>query len=90
MAITFGPAKRDKTLNERGLDFAEAALVLDGPIWDFQDERTEYGEERITAIGFLSERMVVIVWTQRGEDRHIISMRKANDREQRKYGKYLD
>jgi uncharacterized protein len=90
MAITFDPAKRDKTLNERGLDFAESALVLDGPIWDFPDQRTEYGEERITAIGFLGERMVVIVWTQRGEDRHIISMRKANDREQRKYGKYLD
>jgi uncharacterized protein len=90
MAITFDPAKRDKTLDERGLDFADAALVLDGPIWDFPDERSEYGEVRITAIGFLGERMVVVVWTQRDKNRHIISMRKANDREQRKYGKYLD
>jgi uncharacterized DUF497 family protein len=34
--------------------------------------------------------MVVVVWTQRGEARHIISMRKANEREQAKYGQYLD
>jgi uncharacterized protein len=90
MAITFDPAKRDKTLQERGLDFAEAGHVLDGPVWDFPDDRSDYGEERITAIGFLGERMVVVVWTRRGKDRHIISMRKANEREQAKYGKYLD
>lgn len=90
MAITFDPAKRDKTLRERGLDFAEADRVLDGPVWEFPDERSDYGEVRITAIGFLGARMVVVVWTQRGADRHIISMRKANDREQLKYKKYLD
>jgi uncharacterized DUF497 family protein len=33
----------------------------------------------------LTDRMVVLVWTPRGEARHIISMRKANDREQRRY-----
>ena len=90
MAITFDLVKRDKTLKERGLDFADAGKVLDGPVWDFADDRTDYGEERTTAIGFLGDRMVVVVWTKRGEDRHIISMRKANDRERAKYGKYLD
>lgn len=90
MAITFDPAKRDKTLAERGLDFADAGSILDGPVWDFFDDRADYGEERVTAIGFLGERMVVVVWTRRGDDRHIISMRKANDRERAKYAKYLD
>jgi uncharacterized DUF497 family protein len=33
--------------------------------------------------------MVVVVWTQRGEARHVISMRKANDREQARYARYL-
>lgn len=90
MAIIFDPAKREKTLKERGLDFADAEAVLDGPVWDFPDDRADYGEQRITAIGLLGERMVVIVWTRRGADRHIISMRKANEREQAKYGIYLD
>lgn len=90
MAITFDPAKRDKALAERGLDFAEAEGVIDGAVWEFIDDRTDYGEVRVTTIGFLRERMVVVVWTQRGEDRHVISMRKANGKEQRRYGQYLD
>jgi uncharacterized DUF497 family protein len=90
MAIVFDPAKRARTLAERGLDFADAGSVIDGAVWEFVDDRTDYGEVRVTTIGFLRERMVVVVWTQRGEERHVISMRKANDREQRRYAKYLD
>lgn len=89
MAITFDPAKRDRTLTERGLDFVDAEQVLDGVKFQFVDERHDYDEERITTVGFLNERMVVVIWTRRGEDRHIISMRKANEREQKKYGEYL-
>jgi uncharacterized DUF497 family protein len=90
MAIVFDPAKRARTLAGRGLDFADAEGVIDGAVWEFVDDRTDYGEVRVTTIGFLRERMVVVVWTQRGEDRHVISMRKANDREQTRYAKYLD
>ncbi len=39
---------------------------------------------------FVDERMMVVVWTQRGSARHVISMRKANDREKVRYGKFLD
>jgi uncharacterized DUF497 family protein len=90
MAIVFDPAKRAQTLATRGLDFAEADAVIDGAVWEFVDDRVDYGEERITSIGFLREWMVVVVWTQRGEDRHVISMRKANQREQARYAKSLD
>lgn len=94
MAVVFDPARRAKTLANRGLDFADADAdadaVIDGAVWEFVDDRVDYGEERITSIGFLRERMVVVVWTQRGEDRHVISMRKANQREQARYAKYLD
>ena len=68
MAITFDPAKRERTLAERGLDFADAAEVLDGPRFQFVDDRRNYGERRITTIGLLKGRMVVLVWTRRGED----------------------
>lgn len=85
MAITFDPAKREATLLNRGLDFADAEEVFAGVVFEFHDDRADYGEERIITIGLLHGRMVVIVWTARDTDRHVISMRKANDREQRRY-----
>lgn len=89
MKVTFDPAKRDKTLTERGLDFVDAAEVFAGPTLDQADERFEYGETRVVSVGYLRGRMVVIVWTARGDARHIISMRKANDREQARFGQRL-
>lgn len=89
MAISYDPAKRDETLAERGLDFADAETVFASLLIENLDDRFDYGEERFVTVGFLGERMVVLVWTPRGEDRHIISMRKANAREQRRYGKQM-
>lgn len=89
MTITFDPAKRDKTLTERGLDFADADQVLDGPRFDIEDARRDYGEVRIITVGMLRGRMVVVVWTPRGDARHVISMRKANDREIARYREQL-
>ncbi len=82
MQITFNPAKRDKTLAERGLDFADAALVFAGVTVEVEDTRKDYGEQRIVCFGLLDGRMVVVGYTPRGADRHIFSMRKANEREQ--------
>jgi uncharacterized DUF497 family protein len=87
--ITFDPEKRDWTLRERGLDFAEADEVFDGPTADEVDNRRDYGEVRIITAGYLRDRMVIVVWTPRGEDRHVFSMRKANDREQASYIKQI-
>lgn len=88
--ITFDPAKRDATLDNRGIGFADAGEVFAGPVFEFVDDRHEYGEARVVTIGFLTGRMVVMVWTAREEARHIISMRKANDREQQRYRSELD
>jgi hypothetical protein len=41
----------------------------------------DYGETRIICFGMLNDRMVVVGYTPRGADRHVFSMRKANDRE---------
>ena len=89
MKITFDPAKRLKTLADRGIDFADADSVFKGPTLDSQDTRQDYGETRIVSVGFLLRRMVIVVWTPRGDSRHIISMRKANEREQARFGQQL-
>lgn len=89
MEITYDPAKRAHTLAERGLDFDDARDVFAGETIDFIDDRHDYGEVRWLSFGLLNDRLVVIVWTSRGEARQIISMRKANGREQEKYGRQL-
>ena len=89
MAISYDPAKRDETLKERGLDFADAEEVFASLLTENPDDRFDHGEERFITVGFLGGRMVVLVWTPRGDDRHIISMRKANGKEQRRYGKQM-
>jgi len=90
MKIEFDFSKRDKTMNERGLDFARAVEVFAGVHFTGQDSRMDYPEDRFISVGLLDARLLVLVWTQRGEVRRIISMRKANDREKKIYAKYLD
>jgi uncharacterized DUF497 family protein len=86
----FDPSKRQKTLLERDLDFANAGEVFAGRHFTAEDARSDYNEPRFITVGKLKGRMVVIVWTPRGEARRIISMRKANEREQTRYQNRLD
>ena len=89
MDLEFDPVKRDKTLLERGLDFARAGDVFSGIHFTGQDKRQNYREDRFITVGWLDSSVIVIVWTPRGETRRIISMRKANDREKALYAKHL-
>ncbi|NOX72354.1 MAG: BrnT family toxin [Alphaproteobacteria bacterium] len=86
MKIEFDTAKRDETLRKRGLDMKQADKVFAGDTLTVQDDRRDYGEIRFITIGFLLGRMVLVAWTERAGNRRIISMRKANEREKRKYG----
>lgn len=89
MGISFDPAKRARILAERGLDFADAAEVFAGTTAEAEDTREDYGETRIICFGLLRGRLVQVVYTPRGADRHIISMRKANDREKARLASLL-
>lgn len=90
MRITFDPVKRDRTLAERGLDFARVGEVFRRKEFTQPDNRFDYGEERMITFGVLGDRIVVVVWTLRGDARHVISMRKANEREQKRYRDRLE
>ncbi len=89
MRISYDPAKRLRTLRERGLDFEDAAFVFKGITVEIEDLRKEYGERRIICYGNLEGRLVVIGYTPRGTVRHIFSMRKANDREKDRLAPYF-
>lgn len=85
MKISYDPDKKAKTLRERGLDFDDASIVLNGEIYEFEDARQDYGEKRMIVVGFLAKRMIIIGYVQRANIKHIFSMRKANEREEKKY-----
>jgi uncharacterized DUF497 family protein len=88
--VTYDPAKRNKTLAERGLDFEDAALVFTGVTVEVEDSRKNYGERRIVCYDTFEGRVVVVGYTPRGAVRHIFSMRKANHREQARLAPYLE
>ena len=90
MKLEFNETKRNKTLQERGLDFARAFEIFDGIHFTGQDKRMDYKEDRFITVGWMDDSLVVMVWTPRGEVRRIISMRKANDREKTLYANYLE
>lgn len=89
MRVSYDPAKRRHTMDERGLDFEDAPLVFAGTTFEMEDRRVDYGETRIICFGHLAGRMVVIGYVQRGAIRHVFSMRKANEREQARVGPLL-
>jgi uncharacterized protein len=82
LKITFDPVKRDLTRRRRGLDFARAGEVFEGRTATVVDNRFDYGETRFISAGHLDGRLVVMVWTQRGDARHLISMRYCHAKEE--------
>lgn len=87
--ITCDPVKRARTLEERGLDFLDAAEVFEGPVYEVEDDRFDYGECRVLCFGLLRGRMVVVGYVERDGSRHVFTMRKANEREQARFGERL-
>lgn len=85
MKLTWDEAKRRVTLDRRGLDFASVLELFAGLHFTAEDLRRDYGERRFVSAGAIAGRLCVAVWTPRGNTRHIISLRKANDREQKRF-----
>ena len=88
MKIEFDEAKREWTLRERGLDFAKAGEIFDTYALTQEDLREDYGEDRYLTLGVLDGQVVICVWTQRGDARRIISLRKAEKDEREAYNLY--
>lgn len=88
MDLEYDPAKRALTLEQRGIDFES---VRD---FDFQtalswiDERKDYGEVRWVAIGFIGDRLHVVCFKETDAGIRVISLRKANSKEAKRYHEY--
>ena len=85
MEITYDPVKNASNIELRGLSFERAAD------FDFQtavftvDDRHDYGEMRYRGLGFMGGRLYALVFVETDNGIRVISLRKANQREVRRY-----
>ena len=82
-------AKSLRNLLQRGFDFVYAASIFDGPTLELDDNRINYAERRIRAIGRVDGDVLFVVYTWRNSARRIISARRANRRERNAYREAL-
>lgn len=87
MIIEFDPAKNARNLAERGLAFGRVADFDFGTATFLIDDRRDYGELRRIAVGYLEHRLHILCFVETDIGIRVISFRKANLREARKYGK---
>ena len=84
LSFEWDEANRVENLAKHGIDFNRAG----GFGWNtafYQIRRLPYGEDRLVAYGAIEGRLHVLVYTLRNGNRRIVSLRKANRREQAEY-----
>lgn len=81
MEFEWDPAKDELNQKTRGIPFERGAEALRGDCVEFPDNRYDYGEQRIRAIGISQSEFLHVVFTMRGRTRRIISVRAANRQE---------
>ena len=87
MEFEWDEAKSDACLAARGFDFAFVAVVFADPTLAVAvDDRRDYGEPRLVAIGAIAGRHYTVVFTPRAAKVRIISARRANRREIARHG----
>jgi len=90
MLIEYDPDKDALNRVKHGLSLGDAALVNwdDALIWE--DDRMDYGEMRMCALGYIEMRLYFVAFVVREQARRVISLRKANKRELDDYVRYLE
>lgn len=85
MIVTFDTAKDATNLEKHGVSLAEAASLdwVDALVWP--DQRRDYGEARMVGLAPMGCRLFFVVFVDRSNERRIISLRKANEREVKRY-----
>lgn len=85
MEFEWDENKRQEILIERGIDILDAALIFENPILALTDDRLDYGEVRLKAIGLADGNYYVLIYTIREEIVRLITCWKANKNDKRRY-----
>ncbi|WP_341527454.1 BrnT family toxin [Nostoc sp. UHCC 0302] len=90
MQFEWDERKNQSNITKHGFDFADAFRIFNLPMLTYLDQREDYGEDRYIAIGLLDGRVVVVVYTEPDEGKvRIISLRKAQSHERKRYEQHL-
>ena len=86
MKFEWDEAKNQANITKHGISFEQARQIFDGLVWTSVDDRFDYGEARFITIGALKKATVVVVaYTDRAGVTRIISARRANRTERKRY-----
>lgn len=85
MRFGWDTSKEKQALLERGIDFTLATEIFLGPTIAWRDDRRDYGELRMRALGEVDGLVLHVVFTDRADLRRIISARMANKKERLKW-----
>ena len=86
MQVTYDQAKNERNITDRQLPFGLASRFDFETAKLWQDTRREYPEDRWVAIGYLDNRLHVLMFSPTQREIRIISFRKANPREGKYHG----
>jgi uncharacterized protein len=90
MQFEWDEAKNLENIRKHEIDFADVPAMFEGEMLIELDDRFDYGEDRWFGIGFLGLGIAIVVWTERRKDAiRIISARRANRYEQKRFEQYL-
>lgn len=86
MVIEFDPDKEASNLEKHGVSLSEGDGVLNDPLGRTMEDEFVEGEQRFVTLGNNAfGTLMVVVWTTRGENIRLISVRRADPRERRNY-----
>lgn len=80
--LEWDEVKRRFNLRKHNIDFADLDDFFDGDRFTFEDQRQNYGEIRLVSFGFLNDRVIAVVYVERGKAMRIISARKTSKNEE--------
>lgn len=90
MQYTWDPKKNTENVRRHGIAFQDAQRIFDGPTVERHDDRFEYGEIRIYAIGLVNGIEITVIYTDLDHDvRRLISAWRAEPHEKRYFWKHI-
>ncbi len=91
MRYTWNSEKNRRNLAKHGITFADAVRIFDGVTVEREDDRFDYGEVRVYAIGIVNGLEITVIYTDRNEnERRIIAAWRAEPHERRYYWQYVN
>jgi uncharacterized protein len=91
MRYSWNEDKNHRNIEQHGITFEDAKLIFDGPTIEREDDRFDYGETRVYAIGLVQGIEITVIYTDRENDeRRIISAWRSEPHERRAYWRSID